>query len=292
MRLARIGHSLSRTLWFYLAIVIVLIITLFPFYWMLVTSLKSNVQLFDYSRDLLWVRKPSLANYIALFKTRSRVVFATAGFREWAVNSIYVSAITTVLSVVISTMAGYSIARLRYRGATLFGVLIFVTYLVPKTLLFIPLAQVFSQIGVLGRTQSLLLAYPTFVIPFCTWLLTGYFRTIPIDLEECAMIDGCTRVGALRFITVPLSVPGIVTAAIFSFTLSWNDLLYALAFVSGEANKTLPLGITSSLVMSDYYFWGPLMAAALLSSIPVVIIYFFFVDLYVSGLTAGAVKGG
>jgi multiple sugar transport system permease protein len=288
---SQIRRFIGRRLWFYLAIGLLLIIVLFPFYWMFITSLKSNMQLYDFSGDLFWVRKPSLANYISLFKTQSRVVFATAGIRQWAVNSIYVSVITTVISVVLSTMAGYSIARLRYRGATLFGVLIFITYLVPKTLLFIPLAQVLSQIDLLGKTPALLLAYPTFVIPFCAWLLTGYFRTIPIDLEECAMIDGCTRMGALRFITLPLSVPGVVTAAIFSFTLSWNDLLYALAFVSGEASKTLPLGITSSLVMNDYYYWGPLMAAALLSSIPVAVIYFFFVDLYVSGLTAGAVKG-
>jgi len=291
MRYSLVSRFISRKLWFYLAIALLLIIVLFPFYWMFITSLKTNMQLYDFSGNLFWVRKPSLVNYISLFETQSRAVFATAGIRQWATNSIYVSVITTFISVVISTMAGYSIARLRYKGATLFGILIFITYLVPKTLLFIPLAQVLSQIDLLGKTSSLLLAYPTFVIPFCTWLLTGYFRTIPIDLEECAMIDGCTRLGALRFITLPLSVPGIVTAAIFSFTLSWNDLLYALAFVSGEASKTLPLGITSSLVMSDYYFWGPLMAAALLSSIPVAIIYFFFVDLYVSGLTTGAVKG-
>jgi multiple sugar transport system permease protein len=188
-------------------------------------------------------------------------------------------------------MAGYAIARLRFRGATLFGLIIFITYLVPRTLLFIPLAQVLNQLDLLGNPITLYLTYPTFLIPFCTWLLTGYFRTIPVDLEECAIIDGCTRLGAVVRIVLPLAVPGILTAAIFSFTLSWTDLLYALTFVSGDVNKTLTLGTMSTLVAQDYYFWGPLMSATVLASIPVAVLYFFFVDYYVSGLTAGALKG-
>lgn len=282
---------LQRRILFYLALAVVLILILFPFYWMLITSLKSTQELFDFSGNVLVVKNPTLDNYLFLFKARSRVVFATGGFAQWFGNSVYVTVITTVFSVVVSTLAGYAIAKLRFKGATLLGIIIFITYLVPKTLLFIPLAQLLNQIGMLGKTFSLVLAYPTFVIPFCTWLLTGYFRTIPRDLEECAMIDGCTRTGAMWHITLPLAVPGILTAGIFSFTLSWNDLLYALAFVSGEVNKTLPLGVTSSLVMNDYYFWGPLMAASVLASLPVAAVYFLFVDLYVGGLTAGAMKG-
>ncbi len=291
MTKSRLAYFFRHRLWLYIAVAVVLILILFPFYWMFVTSLKSNRELYDYTGGVLWVKTPSLDNYLYLFTTRSRFVFATGGFLQWLRNSAIVSVITTAFSVVVSTMAGYAIARLRFKGATLLGVLIFASYLIPKTLLFIPLAQFLSQVDLLGKTSSLLLTYPTFVIPFCTWLLTGYFRTIPIDLEECAMIDGCTRTQAMRLITLPLSVPAILTAAIFSFTLSWNDLLYALAFVSGEANKTLPLGVTSSLIMQDYYFWGPLMAASVLASVPVALIYFFFVDLYVGGLTAGAVKG-
>jgi multiple sugar transport system permease protein len=157
--------------------------------------------------------------------------------------------------------------------------------------IFIPLAQVLVQIGLLGELAALILVYPTFLIPFCTWLLTGYFRTVPIEPEECAMIDGCSRVGAAIRITLPMAIPGVLTAGIFAFTLSWNELLYALAYVGGEATKTLPVGLINSLAQRDFFNWGPLMAGATLGSIPVVLVYFYFMDLYVTGLTAGAVKG-
>jgi multiple sugar transport system permease protein len=284
MKQFRYSLFLKHGIGFYLPLAVVLFFILFPFYWMLITSLKGNAELFDFSGNLLVVRAPTLGNY--------KYLFTSSSFPRWFLNSTVISLITTFFSVVVSIVAGYAIARLRFKGATLFGVLIFITYLVPKTLLFIPLAQVLKQINILGKPIGLFLTYPTFLIPFCTWLLTGYFRTIPIDLEECAMIDGCTRAGALRRITLPLAVPGILTAGIFAFTLSWNELLYALAFLSGgEMNQTLPLGVTSSLIMQDWYFWGPLMAASTLASIPVAILYFFFMDLYVSGLTAGALKG-
>ncbi|MCC7165002.1 MAG: carbohydrate ABC transporter permease [Anaerolineae bacterium] len=276
-------------LWFrtgislYAPVIIALLITLFPFYWMFITSLKDSREIFNLQGPILFVQNPTLDNYKYLFESTL--------FSHWMINSVVIASITTVFSVFVSIIAGYAIARLRFRGASLLAILIFITYLVPKTLLFIPLAQVLSQLQILGEPATLLLTYPTFLIPFCTWLLTGYFRTIPNDLEECARIDGCTRVGAMARITLPLAIPGILTAAIFSFTLSWNDLLYSLAFVNGDANKTLPLGATSSLMVNDYFFWGPLMAASVLASIPVAILYFFFVDLYVGGLTAGAVKG-
>jgi multiple sugar transport system permease protein len=284
MKQFRYSLFLRQGIGFYVPLAMVLIFILVPFYWMLITSLKGNAELFDFSGNLLLVRAPTLGNY--------KYLFTSSSFPRWFLNSAVISLVTTFFSVVVSIVAGYAIARLRFKGATLFAVLIFITYLVPKTLLFIPLAQVLNQISILGKPIGLFLTYPTFLIPFCTWLLTGYFRTIPIDLEECAMIDGCTRAGALRRITLPLAVPGILTAGIFAFTLSWNELLYALAFLSGgEMNQTLPLGVTSSLIMQDWYFWGPLMAASTLASIPVAILYFFFMDLYVSGLTAGALKG-
>ena len=272
-----------RGLAVYLPVAVLMLIVLFPFYWSFVTSLKSNIEIFDYSGNPLFVKLPTLDNY--------RYLFNSTLFYRWFLNSAVISLLTTTFSVIISVMAGYAIARLRFSGATTFGILIFITYLVPKTLLFIPLAQLLNQLNILGSPATLLLTYPTFLIPFCTWLLTGYFRTIPVDLEECALIDGCTRIGAMTRITLPLAVPGILTAAIFSFTLSWTDLLYVLAFVNGDINKTLTLGTTSNLIMQDYYFWGPLMAAAMMASIPVAILYFFFVDLYVGGLTAGALKG-
>jgi multiple sugar transport system permease protein len=267
----------------YLPLILVLFVLLFPFYWMVITSFKGLGEIFDYTNNPLWVRSPSLDNYVFLFE---RVEFG-----QWAINSIVVAVITTVFSLFVSIAAGYALARLRFRGVTAFGLAIFITYLVPRTVIFIPLAQVLVQIGLLGELASLILVYPTFLIPFCTWLLTGYFRTVPIEPEECAMIDGCSRVGAAIRITLPMAVPGVLTAGIFAFTLSWNELLYALAYVGGEATKTLPVGLINSLAQRDFFNWGPLMAGATLGSIPVVIVYFYFMDLYVTGLTAGAVKG-
>ncbi len=280
---SRAGVFVRRGLGLYVPLAITMVIMLFPFYWMIITSLKSDAELFDFTKNLLWVRNPSLGNYFELFESKY--------FLRWFWNSVLTSTVVTLFSLMLSVMAGYALARLRFVGVTLLGIVIFVTYLVPKTFLFIPLAQLLNQMGVLGEPLTLFLTYPTFTIPFCTWLLTGYFRTIPVDLEECARIDGCSRLGAICRIALPLSVPGILTAGIFAFTLSWNELLYTLVFVNGEANKTLPLGVTSVFIFGDSYFWGPLMAAATLASIPVAILYFAFFDLYVGGLTAGAVKG-
>jgi multiple sugar transport system permease protein len=267
----------------YLPLIIVLFLLLFPFYWMVMTSFKSLAEIFDYTRNPLWVSAPSFDNYIFLFE---KVEFA-----QWAVNSIWIAVVTTVISLVVSIAAGYALARLRFRGVATFGLLIFITYLIPKTVMFIPLAQVLVQIGLLGDLAALALVYPTFLIPFCTWLLTGYFRTVPIEPEECAMIDGCSRIGAAIRITLPMAVPGLLTAGIFAFTLSWNELLYALAYVGGEANKTLPVGLITNLAQRDFFNWGPLMAGATLGSIPVCLVYFYFMDYYVTGLTSGAVKG-
>lgn len=284
MKISPWRHFVSRLFLPYLPLAVVLFILLFPFYWMVLTSFKSMAEIFDYTHSPLWIRAPLLDNYKFLFENN-------VAFGQWSVNSIIVAVLTTAFSLIVSIAAGYAIARLRFRGATLFGVLIFISYLVPKTLLFIPLAQLLRQIHMLGNLSALALVYPTFLIPFCAWLLTGYFRTVPIDPEECAMIDGCSRLGAAIRITLPMAVPGVLTAGIFAFTLSWNELLYALAFVSGEANKTLPVGLINSLAQRDFFNWGPLMAGATLGSIPVMLVYFFFMDLYVSGLTAGAVKG-
>lgn len=283
MRQTRLRRFLNQLMMPYLPLAVVLFLLLFPFYWMVLSSFKSLGEIFDFTTAPLWIQRPTLDNYMFLF---TRIDFG-----RWTLNSLLVAGVTTIFSLFVSIAAGYAIARLRFRGATLFGVLIFITYLVPKTLMFIPLAQVMREIGALGELGALVLSYPTFLIPFCTWLLTGYFRTVPIDPEECAMIDGCSRLGAMVRITLPMAVPGVLTAGIFAFTLSWNELLYALAFVGGEANKTLPVGLINSLAQRDFFNWGPLMAGATLGSIPVALVYFFFMDLYVSGLTAGAVKG-
>ena len=283
MKQSRLRRFLGMLLLPYLPLVLVLFVLLFPFYWMVMTSFKSLSEIFDYTQSPLWVSAPTLDNY--------RFLFEKVEFGQWAVNSLVVSAVTTLFSLAVSIAAGYALARLRFRGVATMGLIIFITYLVPRTVMFIPLAQVLVQIGLLGELGALILVYPTFLIPFCTWLLTGFFRTIPVEPEECAMIDGCSRLGAAIRITLPMAVPGVLTAGIFAFTLSWNELLYALAYVGGEASKTLPVGLINNLAQRDFFNWGPLMAGATLGSIPVMLVYFYFMDHYVAGLTSGAVKG-
>jgi multiple sugar transport system permease protein len=284
-------RSLARTLrWaigevpFYVALLGVVFFLLFPFYWGFITSLKFEKEIFDFSGNILWVKNPSLANYETLFKTPR--------FANWLWNTTVVSVVTTAVSVVVSVMGGYAIARLKFRGVTAASVIVFVTYLAPKGLLFVPLAQVLNEWGLLGGLPSLMLTYPTFLIPFCTWLLSGYFTNVPAEPEECAMIDGASRIGAIIRVTLPMAWPGILTAAIFSFTLSWNELLYSLAFLRGEENRLLTNGVMQAFARSgDIFFWGPLMAASTLASVPVAILYFLFMDRFVGGITAGATKG-
>ncbi|MCB0097146.1 MAG: carbohydrate ABC transporter permease, partial [Caldilineaceae bacterium] len=209
----------------------------------------------------------------------------------WFGNTLLVSVVTTLISVTISVMTGYAIARLRFRGAAFAGTLVFITYLAPRSFLFVPLAQILNNWGLLGGLSALMITYPTNLIPFCAWLLSGYFANLPHEPEECAMVDGASRIGAIWRITLPMSWPGIITAAIFSFTLSWNELLYSIVFVSGDQNKMLTNGVVGAFAGGDWFSWGPLMAAATLSSIPVAILYFFFTDRFVSGIAAGSTKG-
>jgi multiple sugar transport system permease protein len=186
-------------------------------------------------------------------------------------------------------LAAYAIERLRFKGAQHVGLGIYLAYLVPPTILFIPLATLIFQFGLFDSPVALILTYPTFLVPFCTWLLIGYFKSIPYELEECALIDGASRLQILRRITLPLAVPGLISAGIFAFTLSWNEFIYALAFIQSTDKKTVPVAILTELVTGDVYQWGSLMAGALLGSIPVALFYSFFVEYYVSSLT-GAVK--
>jgi multiple sugar transport system permease protein len=211
-------------------------------------------------------------------------------YATWLGNSVKVSLIATAISVAISILAAYALARLQFRGAETFGVAVFVTYLVPPSLLFLPLAKVVETLGLTDRSLALIATYPTFLIPFCTWLLMGYFRTIPKEIEECALIDGCNRVQALMRIVLPMAVPGIICAVLFAFTISWNEFLYSLVFISTSTAKTMTVGVVSELIRGDIYYWGQLMAGAVVGSLPIVIAYVFFMDYYVSGLTAGAIK--
>ena len=276
-------RPLERILLFHLPLWFFLIVTLFPFFWMFITSIKPNAELYNVRMNPLYVLHPTLEHFRYLMR---ETIFLT-----WAYNTLYVSILSTAISLITGIMAGYALSRLRFRGAGGIAVGIFVTYLVPPTLLFIPLADVVRTFGLLDSRWSLILTYPTFLIPFSTWLLMGYFKTIPRELEECAMIDGATRLQAMIKIILPLALPGILSAGIFAFTLSWNEFIYALVFLSSTEIKTIPVGVVSELIRGDVFFWGPLMAGALLGSVPVAIIYSFFVEYYVAGLTAGAVKG-
>ena len=204
-------------------------------------------------------------------------------------NTIIISAAATFLSIFASVFGAYAIERLRFKGSRQVGLGIFLAYLVPPSILFIPLAAIIFQLGLFDTRMALILSYPTFLIPFCTWLLMGYFRSIPFELEECALIDGATRWQILVKIVLPLAVPGLISAGIFAFTLSWNEFIYALTFVSSSEVKTVPVGVVTELVEGDVYHWGPLMAGALLGSLPVAFVYSFFVEHYVSGMT-GSVK--
>ena len=265
----------------YIPLGIFVFVLLFPFYWMVITSVKPNNELLSRDGNPFWVILPTLEHF-------HKLLFKTA-YPEWLWNTVFISVIATVVSLMCSVLAAYAIERLRFKGSRQVGLGIFLAYLVPPSILFIPLATIVFKLGLFDTRWALILTYPTFLIPFCTWLLMGYFRSIPFELEECALIDGATRFEILWKIILPLSVPGLISAGIFAFTLSWNEFIYALTFISSSEVKTVPVGVVTELVEGDVYHWGSLMAGALLGSLPVAVLYSFFVDHYVSGMT-GAVK--
>lgn len=266
----------------YAPLAVFLFVLLFPFYWMALTTFRPNAELYDYDRySPLWVVHPTLDHV-------RKLLFETS-YPGWLWNTLLVSVTATFLSLLASAFAAYAIERLRFSGSRYVGMAIFLAYLVPPSILFIPLATMVFSLGLFDTRLALILTYPTFLVPFCTWLLMGYFRSIPYELEECALIDGATRLQILVKIILPLAVPGLISAGIFAFTLSWNEFIYALTFVSSSEAKTVPVGVITELVEGDVYHWGSLMAGALLGSLPVAILYSFFVEHYVSGLT-GAVK--
>ena len=265
----------------YLPLGVFVFVLLFPFYWMAVTSVKPDHELLSRDGNPFWVMAPTLAHF-------KKLLFDTA-YPEWLWNTVLVSVVATFFSLFAAVLAAYAIERLRFKGSKQTGMAIFLAYLVPPSILFIPLADVVFKLGLFDTRLALILTYPTFLIPFCTWLLMGYFRSIPFELEECALIDGASRWQILTKIVLPLAVPGLISAGIFAFTLSWNEFIYALTFVSSSEIKTVPVGVITELVEGDVYHWGPLMAGALFGSLPVALIYSFFVEYYVSGLT-GSVK--
>ncbi|MGE0847592.1 MAG: carbohydrate ABC transporter permease [Flavobacteriaceae bacterium] len=271
-----------KTVTVYLPLAIIVFVLLFPFYWMALTSVKPNEQLVDMDTfNPYWVVHPTLSHIRSL-------LFDTA-YLHWMWNTMLVAIVATALSIAASVGAAYAIVRLRYRGASYVGGAIFLAYLVPPSILFIPLSLIVVKYGLWDSPWSLILTYPTILIPFSTWLLMGYFKSIPYELEECALIDGASRWQILTRIILPLAGPGLISAGIFAFTLCWNEFIYALTFLSSPDKKTVPVAIISEMVDGDIYRWGSLMAGALFGSVPVAIVYMFFVNHYVSAMT-GAVK--
>jgi multiple sugar transport system permease protein len=258
-----------------------LIFVLFPFYWIIVTSFKTDLQIQQF-RSIFAPSPWTLEQYRSL-------IYDTP-FMTWFRNTIIVATSSTAISVFIATLAAYALARLKFFGAGTLTTLLLVTYLLPATLLFIPQYRILTQLGIINSYWALIFTYPTFLMPFATWVMLGYFRSIPPELEEAALIDGATRFGAFWRITLPLAAPALLSITLFAFTNAWNEFLFAFVFITSEHLKTLPVGL-QLLVFGDIYPWGQLMAASLLMAIPVVTIYIFAQRFLVEGLTAGSIKG-
>jgi multiple sugar transport system permease protein len=283
--MAMVGSHTKRNRWFglYLPLTFFMMFLLFPFYWMLIVSIKPNSDLLNTDINPFIPTSLTLDHYTYLF--------TDTAFLRYTWNTMVVTIGSTIISLGTSILIGYALGRFRFKGGSFMGAAIFLAYLVPPTLLFIPLSQVVANLGIYNSYWSLILTYPTFLIPFASWLLMGYFRTIAIDMEHAALVDGATRLQAMRHVVLPLAMPGVLSAGIFCFTLAWNEFLYALVFMGSGNMKTVPVGVVTDLIRADVYFWGSLMAAGILGSVPVAIAYSFFVDNYISGMTAGATKG-
>jgi multiple sugar transport system permease protein len=280
------SHRASQNLRLALAwlfVLLALLFLLFPFYWMALTALKSNRELYDITAMPLWIRDGiTLEHFSSLLQG--------SNFPVWLKNSLLVSTTVTLITLFVSVPAAYAIVRLTFPGQNSLALGVFLAYLVPPTLLFIPLARTMVSWGLFDSLGALVAAYPTFTVPFATWLLMGYFKGIPKDLEEAAMVDGASRLRALWAVVLPVASPGLITVTLFAFTLSWGHMIYAMAFVSRSTEKVLPVGLVTEMVRGDVFFWGPLMAGALLAAVPVLILFAFLTRYFVAGLTAGATK--
>ena len=273
----------KRLFGLWLPLALFYVVALFPFTWMAATSLKTNAELYDPKAMPLTIRHPSLVHYIDLVRETN--------FLTWTANTMLVAVVATGISLLLGSMLAYPLARMRFRGAPLLAITVAVTYLVPQTLLFVPMADLIGRLKLGNTLNAVMLTYPTLLVPFIAWLLMGYFKTVPKELEEQALIDGASRWRAMTRVILPLCMPGFISAGIFAFTLAQNEFLYALLFLSRSSVRTVPIGVVGELIRGDAFYWGQLMAGALLGSIPVALIYSFFVKYYVAGLTAGAVKG-
>jgi ABC-type glycerol-3-phosphate transport system permease component len=254
--------------------------TILPMYWIVVTAIKPNLLI--YREPALFPSQVTADHFI--------FVLTKTPFLQYVKNSLVVTAVTTLLAMIIGTLAAYAIVRLTFKGREVFARGAVVTYLVPGSLLFIPMFQVIYSIGLIDNIVGLMVTYLTFTVPFATWMMIGYFRNVPIELEDAALVDGCSRVQALAWIMIPISLPALAVVALFAFTLSWNEFLYALVFIGSDSQKTLTVGLIG-LVRGDTFPWGPMMAAALLGALPPTLVYIFSQRWVVSGLAAGSVKG-
>lgn len=260
---------------------------LFPFYWMVVTSFKQNSDLYVGATNVqhnpfIFNQPPTLSHVKYLFENTL--------YPTWLFNTLAVGVVVVLITLVLAVPAGYSLARLTGRWGEGLSIGIFLTYLVPSTLLFIPFARLIALVGLQNSLWSLVVIYPTFTVPFCTWLLMGFFKSLPKEVEESAMVDGCSRVGAIWRMVLPLSVPGLLTVVIFALTLVTQEFVYSLTFISSVQKMTVSVGVPVALIRGDVYYWGSLMAACLITSVPIAIIYNIFLDRFITGFTVGAIK--
>jgi multiple sugar transport system permease protein len=279
----RVVANTAREISFYGAVAFFVILAAFPFYWMFITAFKTNADLYNVTNIPFWFNEPpTLAHF--------RYLFEQTLFLRWLANSLIIGVCVVAITLAAAIPAGYALTRLVGRNAEALGIGIFLTYLVPPTLLFLPLSRVVSDLGLQNSMWSLVLVYPTFTIPFCTWLLMGFFKTVPREVEEAAIVDGCSVFGAFVKMVLPLSLPAIMTVVIFTFTLTLQEFVYALTFISSSSQKPITLGVATDLIRGDIFFWGEIMAGALIASVPVAIAYNLFLDRFIAGITGGAVK--
>jgi multiple sugar transport system permease protein len=255
----------------------------FPFYWMVITAFKTNQDLYDTHNNPYLFNSPPTLRHLS-------VLFEDTQYLQWLLNTGFVGVVVVVITLLLAVPAGYALARMTGAWAQTLGVAIFLTYLVPPTILFIPFSRIIATLGLQDSVWSLILVYPSFTVPFCTWLLMGFFKAIPRDLEDAAMIDGLSRFGAFIKVVMPISVAGMLTAVIFAFTLVTQEFVYGVTFITASSSYTVSVGVPTFLVRGDVYFWGSMMAACLIASVPIAIIYNFFVTRFVAGFTMGAIK--
>jgi len=279
----RLWRRIKRDYGPYLPLSPYLFVVLFPFYWMLITAFKRDRDLYNLTTAPFWFKEAPTLDHVKLLLQGTL-------FLTWMKNSLLVGALVVVITLLLALPAAYALARFKFRGAQTLSTAMFLSYLIPSTLLFLPLSQLVRGLGFIDSIWALVLVYPSFTLPFCTWLLMGFVRTVPREIEESAQIDGCNRLQAFYLIILPVIVPGIITAAIFAFTLTYQEYIYALTFVSASANKTISYGVTTDLIRGDVFYWGSLMSGALIGAVPVAVIYAFSLDHFIHGLTAGALK--